>query len=412
MRRPSRMRLCLMGVTELGPQDWALDEFTGLLEYQSADGVWVETDFTSEAITQYTDPFGSLMMVDPFGNTWPVDESGLPRPRTPFEHEQWLLSQRLFDGQVYNTHTFAGIQPLESLIDGFLFKNCTTRLYGPSGSMKSFVGIDMGLCITTGIPWYGQAVKQGRVLYIAAEGEQGLPKRVKAWEQKHGLSGDAMQIVTKDFQVVPSNKDWADFLRYCVLGEYALIVFDTQARVTRGVDENDNTAFGEVLALFDEVYRATKACVLIIHHTGVIETRARGNTGFKGGLQTELKVQKSKKTRTVTVINDKQKDSDDDIFMTLAYQAVPVNGFYKMDGVTPDTSVIFQKPGSNLPLAPESIDALYAVVMASGEAETWLKLSQKAAIAWLVEQGSPSVGFDKIKKVQSLVVKASLEEVA
>jgi len=43
-------------------------------------------------------------------------------------------------------------------------------LFGESGSGKSFVALDLSMAVARGAPWRGHRTKQGRVVYIAAEG--------------------------------------------------------------------------------------------------------------------------------------------------------------------------------------------------------------------------------------------------
>ena len=84
-------------------------------------------------------------------------------------------------------------KPLEWLIYGYVQKNALEMLFGPSGSGKSFVVLDMALHIAvkkmiedTEQPealsprleavrkWHGQSTHGGRVLYVAGEGVTGM----------------------------------------------------------------------------------------------------------------------------------------------------------------------------------------------------------------------------------------------
>src|SRR3954471_10936705 len=57
-------------------------------------------------------------------------------------------------------------------------------VWGKPGSAKSFLALDLALCVAGGLPWQGQEIRQGKVLYVAAEGAAGLQLRVAAWEQE------------------------------------------------------------------------------------------------------------------------------------------------------------------------------------------------------------------------------------
>ncbi|MDX2494971.1 MAG: bifunctional DNA primase/polymerase [Desulfuromusa sp.] len=77
------------------------------------------------------------------------------------------------------------------LIKGFFDQRSIILLFGETGSMKSFVAIDIGLCIVTGKDWHGHAVKHsGPVFYICGEGFSGISKRLKAWQSKYNGGGD------------------------------------------------------------------------------------------------------------------------------------------------------------------------------------------------------------------------------
>jgi hypothetical protein len=58
-------------------------------------------------------------------------------------------------------------------------------LYGEPRAGKSFLALDWGLSVATGVAWLGHQVKQGEVVYIYAEGVRGLRRRAEAWLQEH-----------------------------------------------------------------------------------------------------------------------------------------------------------------------------------------------------------------------------------
>lgn len=71
---------------------------------------------------------------------------------------------------------------IEYLIDGILSVGSQSCWFGKTSSFKSLGALSAGLCIATGTPWYGHAVKKGVVLYICGEGQAGISKRIGAWE--------------------------------------------------------------------------------------------------------------------------------------------------------------------------------------------------------------------------------------
>jgi hypothetical protein len=92
-----------------------------------------------------------------------------------------------------NSHQFRFIsagelvsRPADWLIRGYLETDSVAGIFGPPACLKTFLALDMGLCISAGVPWHGHQVKQGPVPYICGEGKSGIKKRITAWERHHG----------------------------------------------------------------------------------------------------------------------------------------------------------------------------------------------------------------------------------
>src|SRR5262249_28589044 len=81
---------------------------------------------------------------------------------------------------------FLNEKPPAFLIEGIITQNGLSMLWGRSGSFKSFVALDMALCLASGMAWHGRPVKQGPVVYLAAEGARGLAQRANVWIKTRG----------------------------------------------------------------------------------------------------------------------------------------------------------------------------------------------------------------------------------
>lgn len=185
-------------------------------------------------------------------------------------------------------------------------------VYGASGSGKSFLAIDIGFAVARGEDWRGKAVKQGPVLYVAAEGASGLRRRLRAYVQEHELDGAAVPM-----KVMPGAPDLTD--RKAALevvelaraaGPFALIVVDTLARAAVGADENSATEMGVVIDHAIAIGRATGAAVLLVHHSGKDGSKgARGSSAIKAALEAEIEVVRADRDRSATVT--KMRDGED-----------------------------------------------------------------------------------------------------
>jgi hypothetical protein len=231
---------------------------------------------------------------------------------------------------------------LEPLVGDLLHLDTLARIIGPSGHMKSFVTIDLAGHVGTGMRWHGQYVRQGTVVYLVAEGARGIRQRVRAWEKHYGLKMDNVLFLPRPVQA--RGEEWDTLIEAMRRLKPALIVIDTQARVSVGIEENSNTELGVVVERLDDLRRATEACVLVIHHTGHVGEHGRGASAAKGALQSELHVSKkgdTAKNVVVTMKVGKQKDNEEGQDVQFGLKVVTLDGEYKPDG-RPVTSVVLQ----------------------------------------------------------------------
>lgn len=237
-----------------------------------------------------------------------ADETAEPAPDVPEPTRADVLRSRMIGS--------AGLDDLpepEPLIEGFLDIDTVARMTGKSGHGKSFVMLDMAGCIATGRAWHGAPVKQGLVVYMVAEGTRGWKRRMRSWEARHN---DGVPIPDSGFLIVPfpiqtsSALDWHTFVTVLADLHPVLVILDTQARVTVGVDENDATAMGVFVEKLEGIRRATGACVIAVHHLGHQGEHGRGSTAVLGALGAELRVVKVSKGH-LTVETEKQKDGEE-----------------------------------------------------------------------------------------------------
>ncbi|WP_189951389.1 AAA family ATPase [Streptomyces roseolus] len=210
-------------------------------------------------------------------------------------------------GDVLTSLDLEDLPEVDPLIEGFLNKESVVRLYGPPKSYKSFVMLDMAGCVGAGIPWMGKRVTSGKVLYIVAEGIRGIRRRVRAWEKQNNRSMTGVDFYPKAVQLGKRNEVRA-LIAFARKNGYDLIIFDTQARCTVGIEENSNTDMGLVVAALDVLKEVTGACIALVHHSGADGARARGATAILGALDAEFKVEPDKDTMSVRLETVAQKD--------------------------------------------------------------------------------------------------------
>jgi hypothetical protein len=217
------------------------------------------------------------------------------------------------------------IPPPRPLIRGVLDLDSESWIIGAPGGFKSFVALDWTGHVACGLPWRGQPVQRGRVVYVVAEGSKSIALRVKAWEETYGHRITDALFLPEPVQVKDGETDktgrpgreWRVLVEACRRLQPVLIVLDTQARITVGLEENSNTSMGVLVEAVRSLKEATKACVLVVHHTGRNGEDARGASALDGAQDTEIRVDRPIGPRrldlTAEISTDKQKDGDESV---------------------------------------------------------------------------------------------------
>lgn len=189
-----------------------------------------------------------------------------------------------------------GMKDPSWLLEGLIPTESMTILYGAPKLGKSFIALDMAICISSGIPWYDHATEDPRpVIYLAGEGLGGLGRRLRAWEVHYGRKIEDGQLFFPNRIVnTHSAGEMAMFLdeikKHEVLdGRVELIVVDTLSRSLVGADENSAGDVSLALHHLDYLRQETGAAVLILHHTtkGNPATE-RGSTALRGAADVML----------------------------------------------------------------------------------------------------------------------------
>lgn len=218
--------------------------------------------------------------------------------------------------------TLAKVEPPQWLIKGWIPKgNYFGMNFGPSGNGKTFVIIDMMMCITTGQSWHGRKVQKGNVLYLCGEGNDSVKDRLQVWLQENGIEPGTWPYISEGATDIDT-PDGFDQLTGAVeaLGEKPdLVIIDTLNRFMKG-DENktqDATALIQACKRVQDMYQC---CVMLVHHTGLSEdaqNRSRGSSAFKGALDFQLMTEKSGDIFTVTQTKVKRGKAQEPIRLML-----------------------------------------------------------------------------------------------
>ena len=187
-------------------------------------------------------------------------------------------------------------------------------IYGPPGSYKSFIALDMAASVSSGKDWHGYECEMpGGVVYIAAEGSRGLMERAVAWKRHHSRELGPLSIMP--IAVMMDNALMVQAFTECLeratveLGVPIRMVFiDTMARSFNG-DENSAQETGAFINACERFSSDIGDCmVMVVTHTGKDVTKGmRGSSALDGAAYCHFLVTKPNEGQAL-VKNTKQKD--------------------------------------------------------------------------------------------------------
>lgn len=220
-------------------------------------------------------------------------------------------------------------------------------LFGPSGSGKSFLALDLASCISHGVPWFGIRVNQAPVLYVMLEGEGGIRNRIAAHESAQGpLPANAFGVITQPFQLT-TPQDVIDLAVATPTG--AVIFIDTLNRAAPTSDENSSKEMGVILQAAKDLQQRTQGLVIVVHHTGKDSSKGmRGHSSLHAALDAAIEVERTATgSRHWSVA--KAKDGEDGRQVTFRLKVHILGQDADGDDITscsvePDLTTLFAKP--------------------------------------------------------------------
>ena len=289
----------------------------------------------------------------------------------------------------------------DELVEGLMTIGSSVVVYGDSNSGKTFWALSVATAIATGSDCYGRKTDPGLVVYLASEAPASIRSRMQAIKKFHGCSLENLAMVPVPMNFYSGAQDAHDVIEMVraiekIKGKpVRLIIGDTLARMSAGANENSGEDMGPVMARFDQVATATGAAMMIIHHNGKDAARgARGWSGIRAHIDTEIEVTEKEGTRSVSVTKQRELPSKGE---TIYFRLEVVEmGTSKFGGAAttcvaiPDNDANATKPHKKPTKHDENVRTVERAWWASGaeEREGFPYVSRSALRELLVKDGA------------------------
>lgn len=221
------------------------------------------------------------------------------------------------------------LPPLRFVVAGVLPETGLAAIYGPPGSGKTFLALDLAARIANGDDkWFGRHVRQRPVIYLALEGGRGLMSRCAAWKHTNGpLSPDFRTVLNPLFL---NDARYVNALISALVATYgsdsgAVVFIDTLSKAVPGADENSAQEMGNALHSAELIARAVGGLVVLVHHSGKDGQRGlRGSSVLEGNIDAIVRVQREAGAKQRRWSIAKMKDGPDDASGGFDLDVVPL----------------------------------------------------------------------------------------
>ena len=184
------------------------------------------------------------------------------------------------------------ITPREWFIKDWVPRDGAISIYGPSGVGKSFYALAMSLELARGGNFASYKVDPARVLYVAAERPIEQRDRLEAWQLHHDKDAPStFQLLAASPQLT-NEVEVQELIKIVKENSAQVVVLDTFARMTLGMEENSSSSMGVAMGALDRIREATNGgVVIVVHHTGKDSSKgARGSTAFLAALDVGIEL--------------------------------------------------------------------------------------------------------------------------
>ena len=211
-----------------------------------------------------------------------------------------------------------------------------TVVYGPPKCGKTFWLFDVLMHIALGWDYRDRRTQQGSVVYCLFEGQSHFPARVEAFREKFLTEQQdeiPFYLMPTKLELVKDHQRLIDAIKAYGRGSTpAVVTLDTLNRSFTGSESSDE-AMTAYIGACDAIREALGCAVIVVHHSGLAEGRARGHTALLGAADAQISVKRDAIDNVVATV-EYMKDGPDGAEIVSRLESVEVGTDEDGDAIT------------------------------------------------------------------------------
>lgn len=217
----------------------------------------------------------------------------------PLKRADEIVGPRYYD--LVTVADLSGRPPARYRVKNVLPRDGLAALFGPPGSAKTFLALNLAFSISEGDEWFGYRVEPCSVLYVCLEGQGGLPQRMQTYvKSQNAQSGKQLRFITEPFSLLEQD-DLSALIRTVNNSGLVprVIVIDTLSAASAGADENSSADMGKLLEAAKRIREECGGLVILVHHSGKDATKGlRGHSSLSAALDVVIHVTRNDDQRS------------------------------------------------------------------------------------------------------------------
>jgi archaellum biogenesis ATPase FlaH len=177
------------------------------------------------------------------------------------------------------------------VVKGILAPGDLALIFGQPGAGKSLLSPLLAHAIASGREVFGRRVRQGAVLYIAAEAGADMEVRFVALRERHGQANGLHLLPAPLNLLDPAGSDLRALQEVIEKMRPQVVFIDTLAASFPGLMENEASDMGRAVRALRDLSEPSGAAVVAVHHAPKSGETPRGHGLLNGDCDVTLRVE-------------------------------------------------------------------------------------------------------------------------